>query len=432
MKSIWNEDVEKCDFPALEEDIKTDVLVIGGGLCGILCAQKLTQSGVDCVLVEADKICNGITNGTTAKITFGHGLIYDKIIKEYGIDTARLYYESQKVACEKLMEMAEETLGFEKCASFVYSKDNKKTIEQEVKALNSIGCDAKFCQDTELPFDVAGAVKIENQARFHPLRLAYSIAKGLKIYENTKVLEIRNNVAITNRGKIRAKKIIVATHFPFINKHGGYFLKMYQHRSYVLALKGAPKIQDMYVDEEKNGLSFRSYNDLLLLGGGSHRTGSEGGNWAELRQFKEKYYPDAEEVCRWATQDCMTLDGIPYIGQYSNATPDLYVATGFNKWGMSSSMVSAMVLNDMICKGKSEYEEIYSPQRSIFHPQLAVNIFESMKGLVTPTAPRCPHLGCALKYNKQEHSWDCPCHGSRFEKDGKLINNPATDDIKSR
>ena len=182
MKSIWNEDVEKCDFPALEEDIKTDVLVIGGGLCGILCAQKLTQSGVDCVLVEADKICNGITNGTTAKITFGHGLIYDKIIKEYGIDTARLYYESQKVACEKLMEMAEETLGFEKCASFVYSKDNKKIIEQEVKALNSIGCDAKFCQETELPFDVAGAVKIENQARFHPLRLAYDMAKDLKKY----------------------------------------------------------------------------------------------------------------------------------------------------------------------------------------------------------------------------------------------------------
>ncbi len=432
MKSIWNENIKKCDFPALEEDIKTDILVIGGGLCGLLCAQRLTQSGVDCVLVEADKICNGITNGTTAKITYGHGLIYDKIIKEYGVDTARLYYESQKKACEKLKELAKDTDGFEECSSFVYSRDNKKIIEQEVKALNSIGCDAKFTQNTELPFRVAGAVRVENQASFHPLNLAYSIAKDLNIYENTKVLEIRNSIAITNHGRISAKKIIVATHFPFINKHGGYFLKMYQHRSYVLALKDAPKINDMYVDEEKSGLSFRSYGDLLLLGGGSHRTGSKGGNWAELEKFKEKYYTEAKEVSRWATQDCMTLDGIPYIGQYSKSTPDLYVATGFNKWGMSSSMVSAMVLHDMICKGKSEYEEVYSPSRNIFHPQLAVNIFESVKGLIMPTAPRCPHLGCALKYNKQEHSWDCPCHGSRFSENGKLINNPATDDIKSR
>ena len=182
----------------------------------------------------------------------------------------------------------------------------------------------------------------------------------------------------------------------------------------------------MYIGEEKDSISLRSCNDLLLLGGGSHRTGNEGGNWKELERFAEKYYPKAKEEARWATQDCMTLDSIPYIGQYSKSTSNLYVATGFNKWGMTSSMVSAIILSDLVMEKKNEYSELYLPSRSIFHKQLAVNMLESAKGLVTPTKPRCPHLGCALKYNKAEHSWDCPCHGSRFDEKGNLLNNPAT------
>lgn len=428
MKSIWN-NTEKTNFGTLEGNAKTDVLIIGGGLCGILCAYTLKNSGVDCVLVETDKICSGITNGTTAKITLQHGLIYNKIIKQYGVEKAQLYYKSQKNALDMLTSLASNTDDdFEICNSFVYSLDDRTLIENEVASLNKIGCNAEFCQNTELPFKIAGAVKIENQAKFNPLKFAYAIAKDLKIYENTQVLDLNPDMAITNNGTIKAKKIIVATHFPFINKHGGYFLKMYQHRSYVLALENAQSIKDMYVDEAKNGLSLRSYDNLLLLGGGSHRTGKQGRNWNELEHFSKKHYPKAQEVSRWATQDCMTLDSIPYIGKYSKLTPDLYVATGFNKWGMTSSMLSAMILTDMICKGKSEYEDVYSPSRTILRPQLGLNILESLKGLLTPTVPRCPHMGCALKYNKQEHSWDCPCHGSRFDKDGKLIDNPAKKD----
>ena len=430
MKSIWN-DIQKTMFNALDENIKTDVLIIGGGMCGILCAYMLKSAGADCVLVEADRICNGITNGTTAKITFQHGLIYDKIINKYGEEKARLYYESQKSALDMLVNFAKQSdCNLEIADSFVYSLNNRKIIEKETVALNKIGCKAVFCEKTELPLKIAGAVKVKNQANFQPLKFAYEISKDLKIYENTKVTEIKGNKAITDKGTITAKKIIVATHFPFINKHGAYFLKMYQHRSYVLALEKAQNVKGMYVDESKTGLSFRNFENLLLLGGGAHRTGSQGGNWEELRQVAKKYYPDAQETARWATQDCMTLDDMPYIGLYSKSTPDLYVATGFNKWGMTSSMVSAMLLTDMIFGRKNEFEEIYSPSRSILHPQLAVNMFESVKGLVTPTAPRCPHLGCALKYNKSEHSWDCPCHGSRFEENGKLINNPATKDKK--
>ena len=289
MKSIWN-DVKTPSLDTLEGNIKTDVLIIGGGMCGILCAYMLKEKGVGYVLVEADKICRGITNDTTAKITLQHGLIYNKIINKYGVEKAKLYYKSQNEALEKYRTLALNTdADFEICNSFVYSLNDREKIEEEVKSLNKIGINAEFCEETELPFKVCGAVKLENQARFHPLKFIYSVAKDLNIYENTKVLELKPNTVITNHGKITAKKIIVATHFPFINKHGGYFIKLYQHRSYVLALRNAKKINDMYVDEATDGLSFRSYKNLLLLGGGSHRTGGKGGGWAELKKIQKKY-----------------------------------------------------------------------------------------------------------------------------------------------
>lgn len=430
MKSIWNE-LEKPKFEKLSGSIQTDVLVIGGGLCGLLSAAMLQDAGMDCVLVDADRILSGVTNGTTAKMTLQHGLIYHQLIEKYGADYARLYYQSQHEALERMIAMASKTdCDLKRCDSLVYSLKDEQIIENELTALRQIGCPACFCKETELPFSVAGAVKIENQASFHPLKFSYSISKNLKIYENTKVLDLQGTTAITEYGSIKAKKVIVATHFPFINHHGWYFLKMYQHRSYALALDGADPVKAMYVDEAIDGLSFRRYGNLLLLGGGSHRTGCEGGNWEELRQVAKKYYPNAREVGRWATQDCMTLDGVPYIGQYGKATPNCFVATGFNKWGMTSSMVSAMLLTDMIQGKNNEYEKIYAPRRTILHPQLAINMAESLKGLLTPKTPRCPHLGCALHYNKQEHSWDCSCHGSRFTENGRLLNNPSQKDLE--
>ena len=184
----------------------------------------------------------------------------------------------------------------------------------------------------------------------------------------------------------------------------------------------------MYVDEDLKGLSFRTYKDLLLIGGGSHRTGKKGGAWEEIQNFADNHYPDATLKYHWATQDCMSLDGVPYIGKYSKNTPDLYVASGFNKWGMTSSMVAAKILCDMVLEKPNDFAEVFSPQRSILKPQLLINGAESTANLLIPTTRRCPHLGCALKWNKAEHTWDCPCHGSRFEENGKIIDNPATGD----
>ena len=314
MESIWTQNIEKPNFAPLKKDIKTDVLIIGGGLTGILCAHMFSRAGIECVLCEADRICDGITKNTTAKITLAHGLIYDKMVKRFGLDKTRDYYLWQSAALDKYRELCKNTdCDYEEKSSYVYSLSDKQRLEREAEALTKIGAKAEITSTPELPFSTAGAVKIDNQAQFHPLKFAYALSQKLPIYENTKVLELTPYGALTNRGKIHAKRIVVATHFPILNKHGSYFIKLYQHRSYVLALKGAKNVRGMYVDENDKGLSFRSYKDILLLGGGSHRTGKQGGSWQELSAFASTHYDGADEICRFATQDCMTLDSIPYI-----------------------------------------------------------------------------------------------------------------------
>lgn len=431
MNSLWHNTAELPKREELKGDIKTDVLVIGGGLAGILCAYALKNAGIDCVVAEAQRACGGTTGNTTAKITSQHGLIYDKLIKEYGAEKARMYLSANEWAVGQYRELCRSIdCGFEDKDSFVYSLDDRKKLEKEIEALSRLGFDAEFSSTVPLPFHTEGAVRFKGQAQFNPLEFINSISKDLKIYENTKVIEIIGAAAITQNGRIYAKNFIVATHFPFINKHGGYFIKMYQHRSYVIAYENAQNVGGMYVDENNKGKSFRNYGDLLLIGGGGHRTGKQGGGRQEIRAFALRSFPAAKEKYRWAAQDCMTLDGVPYVGRYSKSTPDLYVAAGFNKWGMTNSMVAARILTDKILGRQNDFESVFEPSRSVIHPQLALNLGESLLGMITPMPKRCPHLGCALKWNSEEHSWDCSCHGSRFSKDGELLNNPATDGLK--
>lgn len=428
LDSIWTQTVKMSAFPALHTDVKTDVLIIGGGLAGLLCAYRLTQAGVDCILVEAERICGKTTGNTTAKITSQHGLIYDKLLRTFGAGKAGLYLQANQAALEEYRTLCQGLdCDFEEKDAFVYARTDRKKLEQEAAALERLGFGAELVSDLPLPFPTAGAVKFPRQAQFHPLKFAAAIAKDLPIFEHTKVLELAPRAARTSGGTVQAEAIIVATHFPLLNKHGGYFLKLYQHRSYVLALEGAPDVGGMFLDENETGLSFRNYANQLLLGGGSHRTGKQGGGWRELEQFARRAYPEARITARWAAQDCMTLDGVPYIGKYSKGAAGLYVATGFQKWGMTSSMAAAMLLTDLVQDRDNPYMAVFGPSRSVLRPQLAVNGLESVLSLLTPTTPRCPHMGCALKYNPQEHSWDCPCHGSRFGENGKLLDNPATD-----
>ncbi len=428
-KSLWVDTVSLPEFKKLKGNIKTDVLIIGGGICGILCAYFLKEAGIDCLLVEKDRIAQGTTGYTTAKITSQHGLIYNYLINKFGKETAGKYLYANEAAIKKYKELCESTdCDFKEISAYTYSKDSRKKIENEIKALDSLGAGANFYGSLPLPFKIAGAVGVENQAQFNPLKFIRHISKNLNIYENTMVNKLTPAGALCDEAEITAKCIIVATHFPFINKHGNYFLKMYQHTSYVFALENAQEVNGMYVDEKEGGFSFRSSGNLLLLGGCGKRTGKQCGNEIQLTNFKNRYYPDSKIKYKWSTQDCMSLDRIPYIGQYSKKTPNLYVATGFNKWGMTSSMISAIILCNSLQGIKTDYADIFSPSRSILTPQLFVNGYETLSNFLFPTTKRCPHLGCALKWNKAEHTWDCPCHGSRFNEDGKIINNPAMKD----
>jgi len=429
MKSVWQDTARFKQFGALDGDIKTGVAILGGGIAGVLTAYFLEREGVPYVLLEKERICSATTAHTTGKITLGHSLIYDKLLRSEGLGAARAYYRANSEAISAYSELCRRIdCDFERRDNFVYSTNNRGKLEAELSALDKIGARASFEENLSIPVGNVGAVRIFDQAQFNPLKFLAEISRGLNIFEHSKVLGVDGGEVFTERGRVRAEHVVVATHFPITDPRGLYFLKMYQHRSYVLALESAGELDGMYVDEDKRGMSFRSYGKYMLVGGGGHRTGKHGGAYGELRDFVKKNYPDAKEKYAWAAQDCITLDSVPYIGRYSRCSSDMLVATGFNKWGMTGAMLSAILLSDIITGKRGICSDIFNPSRSIFKPQLALNILESAKNLLTPTVPRCSHLGCALKWNYDEHTWDCPCHGSRFSSSGEVIDSPANKD----
>lgn len=430
-KSIWADTVSLPSFPPLAGDYNADVLIIGGGMAGLLCAYQLKQAGVGCLVIDAGRIGGGVTAGTTAKITSQHGFIYHKLLEKNGGEIARVYWEANHRALEEYARLAGSILcDYEVKNNYVYSTQDPSICEAELEACCRAGIPAELAVNLPLPISAAGAVCFRDQAQFHPLKFLSGIAEGLDIREHTRAVKIEKGKVWMDSGVIRADQVIVATHFPILNRRGLYFLKQYQDRSYALALEGAQDVKGMYLDGSGKGLSFRNYGSTLILGGSSHRTGKPSSGWETLSVFARAHYPGSREVARWAAQDCMTLDGIPYIGQYSPGTSWLHVATGFNKWGMTGSMVSAMLLRDRILNRENPWAYVFDPSRSMLHSQLGINAWESVVNLLTLNHPRCPHMGCALKWNPLEHAWDCPCHGSRFDHRGKLLDTPAVKNMK--
>ncbi|MBQ6786682.1 MAG: FAD-dependent oxidoreductase [Lachnospiraceae bacterium] len=448
MQSVWSKTTDLPKQKELKGNIHIQNVVIGAGMAGILTAYFLQKKGLEVIVIEADKIAGGQTKDTTAKITSQHGLIYHDMMKKTGKSRAKGYAQANETAIKAYEEIIREegiTCHYEKLSSFLYStrEDGKELLVQEARAAVELGIKAHYMEGDkihELPFEVSGAVCFENQAQFHPLEFFKALTDKLTIYENTNAIFVHGHIIATNRGTIEAENIIFATHYPFINVPGFYFLRQHQERSYVLALKGRnvpEKMSAMYYGIDEGGLSFRCAEGNLLLGGGSHRTGKrvshcENKGYSYLREQAHLLYPQAEETTYWAAQDCMPHDGIPFIGRYSFLRPYWYVATGFHKWGMTSSMISAMIIRDMICGKQSPYEEVFTPQRLLFRAgikDLCVDIGESVvgltKGLFSRKETRCSHMGCHLTWNEEEKSWDCPCHGSRYDNDRKLIDNPA-------
>lgn len=457
MESLWRKQTKnltskQTNIPMDAQKVHYDVIVVGAGMAGILIAYYLQEQGKDVLVLEAKEIASGQTERTTAKITGQHGLKYRELIRTVGVKRAGLYAQANEAAIreyEQLIRKQGIDCDFERVSAYLYTQKQDNLLREEADAAALLGIDAFFTRETELPFPVLGAVCFPHQAQFSPLKFIRSLAKNLQIMEHTRVIAVKGEQVFTERGIMTADKIVLATHYPIKNVPGFYFLRQHQERSYVLALSGwngpsnndvtSPGKKDsqaktigMYLGIDRDGHSFRQAGDYLLLGGSSRRTGDRrGGAYDSLLHAAEKYFPGCREEMRWSAQDCMPHDGIPFIGRYSVFTPNLYVATGFQKWGMTSCMIAALILRDELCGKKNSYAELFSPQRMHIRAafkNLMVDVGESIRGLTKGLfhkSARCSHMGCELVWNPDEESWDCPCHGSRFDSEGELLDNPA-------
>lgn len=477
-KSYWMNEVSLPQYQPLHGEQQADVAVIGGGLAGILCARKLQEGGAKVALLEAYRIGCGTTGHTTAKITSQHRLTYDRLVSGMGAYKAKLYYQANQSAVrqyEKLVEEHGVDCDFQKLPAACYARneDDLQLLRREEEAAKQLDIPYRMVDTPDLPFSTLGALEFPNQAQFHPLKFLNWAVQDLTIYEHSRALSMEGNTVFTGEGKLKADHIVVCTHYPFVNTPGYYFLRMYQKRSYVMALTGAQPVERMYIDVSPKGYSFRQQGNLVLVGGEGHKCGRDpkGHRYESLKQAALSFYPEAQVASQWSAQDCMTLDNVPYIGHYSTKRDNLYVATGFGKWGMSSSMLSSLLLSDMIEGRVNPWEEVFTPRRFQLglsastllsstgdilkgltvdkmappqrstHPQPGQGAtvshgmvgkageFKDSRGRIHAVKPTCAHMGCELSWNADEQTWDCPCHGSRFTADGVVVDGPAQSNL---
>ena len=477
MDSIWSKTCQLAPRQPLRKPLQCEIAVIGAGMAGLLCAHALQQDGHQVVVLEANRMASGQTRNTTAKITSQHGLIYNKLHAALGPAKAAAYGAANEAAIReyrRLVEQAHIDCDFEECSNWVYGND-LQALRQEAETAKHLGLPADFVERPKTPLPAAGAVRFTGQAQFHPLKFLQAISEKLTVFEQTPVRSVEGTVLRTARGSVRAEKVVFACHYPFPRLAGLYFTRLHQERSYVLALEGAAPTDGMWIGADGEKLSLRRWGNLLLFGGGGHRTGenTEGGQYELLRKRARELFPNSREIAHWSAQDCITPDGIPFIGRYSAGHPDWYVATGFEKWGMSTSMLSAQLLRWLIAGAWPPEAEVFDPGRahggvlaglahegghavknlgkSLFEvpkrtvEQLPpghggvvrlhgkkVGVYKDENGTVYPVNIRCPHLGCQLTWNPDERSWDCPCHGSRFDCRGNLISGPAQTGVNRR
>ncbi|NWN80668.1 Gamma-glutamylputrescine oxidoreductase [Bacillus paralicheniformis] len=493
-ESFWRDSTELPSFQELTEDVKTDVAIIGGGMTGITTAYMLTQKGYSVVLIEAGRLLNGTTGHTTAKITAQHDLIYDELIQHIGMPRARLYYEANLQALSFIKNLVHEqniSCDFKEQDACIYTTEEQSVqkIRKEHEAYQKLGIERELIKDLPVAIDIKAGLVMKNQAQFHPLHylkhLADAVQKaGGNMFENTVAKEIKEGdhpkVLTKNGHMIISDYVVCCTHFPFHDKKGFYFARLEPSRSYVLAVKPKTPYPDgMYLSIDQPSRSLRSVTingeKMVLVGGESHKTG-QGKDTMEhykaLESFAEGVLGIEDIPYRWSTQDLITLDKIPYIGPIYPKEKRILVATGFRKWGMTSSTLAAQLITDHITNESNPYQEVFSPSR--FHPDPSIKkaisyntdvarhfvegkleqplrtpdelvsgegavvrvggkragAYRDENGQLHMVDTTCTHMGCEVEWNDGEKTWDCPCHGSRFSIDGEVIEGPAVMPLK--
>ncbi|MFZ5354494.1 MAG: FAD-dependent oxidoreductase [Bacillota bacterium] len=494
-QSYWMASTEETSYPALEADINVDTAIIGGGMVGITTGFLLKKEGMKVAVIEADRIVQGTTAHTTAKITSQHKLIYDKIKSNYGMELARQYADANETAIRFMSELIQQKnieCDFNNQPAFVYTQSDEyvEKIQKEADTASKLGIDAVYTDDIPLPFKVKAALKFSGQAQFHPRKYLLALAKdipgdGSHIFEQSRVVDLQEGnpaVVITDKGKkVTAKYVIIASHFPCYDGLGMYFARIYPYRSYAvgfLAKKQFPGGMYISAEHPTRSLRFQPYegSEMIIAAGEHHKTG-HGTNlrshYENLIQFADSSYGVEEVLYRWSKQDYQTMDGIPYVGHLTSGKPNLFVATGFDKWGMTNSTVSAIMFRDLIVKGENPWTEVYNPSRANITASAATFIKENAdvavqlvsgklqslpegidikngeakvvqgsgqrlgayrdeKGVLHVVDTTCTHMGCELQWNDAERSWDCPCHGSRFTYEGEVVEGPAFNPLSHR
>ena len=493
-RSIWLETTPETDYEALDGGMGVDTVVVGGGIVGITAASKLTEAGQTVAVVERDRIVGGVTGHTTAKLTSQHGLRYGYLREQFGDERARQYAHANESAIDEVESTVEERgidCDFERVPAYTYveTEDRKQDVRNEVSAARRLGLPASYTESTPLPYDVTAAVRFDDQAHFHPRQYLLELARelpgnGSYVFEETRALDVdpgeRCRVE-TDRGELAADDVVVATNFPFYDR-GLYFARLEPKRSYVLAASVAGEIPEgMYYRSTDPYFSVRPHpagdESLVLFGGQNHKTGHEGdgrGRYRAVeREARQRFDVDSVEY-RWSTQDYTSADRVPFVGQLAPQTDHVYVATGFGGWGMTNGTAAGLLVADSILGRENDWGDVYEPtrlnarasapevlkhnteaMRQFFGDRLnpsaistrvdlgrgeasvvdsdegPVGIYRDDDGDLHTVSAVCPHMGCHVEWNDGEDSWDCPCHGSRFDADGSVLHTPAVEDLET-
>jgi glycine/D-amino acid oxidase-like deaminating enzyme/nitrite reductase/ring-hydroxylating ferredoxin subunit len=493
--SLWWTTSARDRFPALQGDLDVDVAIVGGGIVGVTTAHLLKTEGKRVALLEMGRIGQGTTGFTTAKLTVGQSLIYARLRSSHGEDGARLFAESNGAAIVHLAEIAEGIdCDWEVASNYVYTESTGRLeqLEEEQDAMRAAGIAAELTRETDLPFPVAGAIRVDDQAQFHPLKfLAGVVARvpgdGSHVFEATRAIDVRSAepcLVETDAGRVRAQHVVLATQLPFLDR-GFFFAKTYPKKSYAIAARADAEAAPtgMYINIDEPTRSIRSAPDAagdryLIVGGESERPGEDprtDERYGALEGFMREHF-GAESELRWSAHDYMPADGLPYIGRLRRSDERVFVATGFAKWGLTKGLIAARIVTDGIVGRPNPWAELYDPGRITPRSSAKALLVENAKvarhfladrlrgrpgdevvqrlqpgeGTVVRVAgrhfavyrddsgvrhvlsARCPHLGCLIEWSNADRTWECPCHGSRFSGEGALVQGPATGDLTPR
>ena len=493
--SLW---VDTCrpEAPAniLAGDVTADVVVVGGGITGLVTAALLVDEGSDVVLVEAGRLASGVTGYTTAKVTALHGLKYAPLEKSHSAETARAYAEANTAGLTTIDDLIlrhEIDCEWEPASAFTYTTKSSEVdkIAEEAAAAQRAGLSAVTTTETELPFDVAAAVRLDEQAQFHPRKFCLGLAaaleeRGVRIFEDSRVLDVDDGSPIKVEcpsGTIEAQWVVLASHLPFLDR-GLFFAKAFPERSYALAWKrpdDAAPVRGMYISSDSPTRSLRSSADgHLIIGGESHKVGTEPdtpGRYQAIESWAKENFGPGEVTHKWSAQDPKSVDGMPYVGRQLPRS-NVVVATAFAKWGMTNGAASARILTDLISGRDNPWAEAFDATRlsgaitsSSFYKEnydavgrhligdrlntlnppdaedLApgeggickwkgekVAAYRDESGEIHAVSPVCTHVGCLVSFNPAETTWDCPCHGSRYTVEGEVIEGPALRNLEPK